>query len=169
MTATSETPLARARRRDADRRRQHVHQALADMHADGSEITISAVAARARVHRSFIHRHGDLHVAVLKAAADTITGPSPAPPRSATSPRSPRTPTCTSRTAGSPGRSPTWKSGCRNYSASRHSTAAASAPQPTPPPCKPNSRQNVRPPWTCVGCWKSATTSSPPPARPTAG
>jgi Family of unknown function (DUF6262) len=75
---TGETPLARARRRDVDRRRQHVHQALADMHADGSEITISTVADRAKVHRSFIHRHADLHADVLKAAADAMTAPSPA-------------------------------------------------------------------------------------------
>ena len=34
-----------------------------DMTSDGSEITISSVAARARVHRSFIHRHPDLHAA----------------------------------------------------------------------------------------------------------
>ncbi len=77
-TTTKETPLARARRRDVGRRRQRVHQALADMHADGSEITISAVADRARVHRSFVHRHADLHAAVLKAAADAVTDPSPA-------------------------------------------------------------------------------------------
>jgi hypothetical protein len=75
---TDDTPLARARRRDVDRRRQRVHQALADMHADGSEITISSIASRAKVHRSFIHRHADLHAAVLKAAADSTTAPSPA-------------------------------------------------------------------------------------------
>ncbi len=73
-----ETALARARRRDVDRRRQRVRQALAEMDADGSEITISAVASRAKVHRSFIHRHTDLHAAVLKAAAGTVTDPSPA-------------------------------------------------------------------------------------------
>jgi len=43
---TEETPLARARRRDVDRRRQRVHQAMGEMHVDGSEITISAVAAQ---------------------------------------------------------------------------------------------------------------------------
>jgi chromosome segregation ATPase len=75
---TEETPLARARRRDVDRRRQRVHQAMAEMHVDGSEITISAVAARARVHRSFVHRHPDLHAAVLKAATEATTSPSPA-------------------------------------------------------------------------------------------
>ncbi|WP_433257465.1 DUF6262 family protein [Streptosporangium sp. CA-135522] len=73
-----QTPLARARRHDVDRRRQRVHQALADMHVDGSDITISAVAARAGVHRSFIHRHPDLHAAVLEAFAAALTQPSPA-------------------------------------------------------------------------------------------
>lgn len=48
------------------------------MTADGSEITISSVAARARVHRSFIHRHPDLHAAVLTAASQALTTPSPA-------------------------------------------------------------------------------------------
>jgi hypothetical protein len=48
------------------------------MHIDGSEISISAVAARAGVHRSFIHRHPDLHAAVLKASAVALTQPSPA-------------------------------------------------------------------------------------------
>jgi hypothetical protein len=70
--------LAQARRRDVDRRRQRVHQALADLHGEGAEITISSVAACARVHRSFIHRHPDLHAAVLTAAAQALTDPSPA-------------------------------------------------------------------------------------------
>jgi hypothetical protein len=73
-----ETPLGKARRHDVDRRRQRVRQALADMHVDGSDITISAVAARAQVHRSFIHRHPDLHAAVLEASAAALTQPSPA-------------------------------------------------------------------------------------------
>ena len=81
---TGDTPLTRARRRDVDRRRQRVHQALADMHTDGSEISVSAVAGRAKVHRSFIHRHADLHAAVLQAAADTTTAPPPAAATSAT-------------------------------------------------------------------------------------
>jgi hypothetical protein len=55
-----------------------VHKAVTDMHGDGSEITISAAAARAGVHRSFIHRHEDLRASVLAAAAETIDNPSPA-------------------------------------------------------------------------------------------
>src|SRR6266545_7720371 len=60
--------LAQARRQDVARRRQRVHQALAELRAQAEEITISAVARRARVHRSFIHRHPDLRAAVLAAA-----------------------------------------------------------------------------------------------------
>jgi hypothetical protein len=62
------TALAQARRRDTDRRRQRVRQAIAEMSAQTAEITISSVAARARVHRSFIHRHPDLRAAVIAAA-----------------------------------------------------------------------------------------------------
>jgi chromosome segregation ATPase len=76
---TSATALAEARRRDVDRRRQRVHQALAEMRARAAEITISSVAARARVHRSFIHRHPDLRAAVIAAAEDPATsGPAAA-------------------------------------------------------------------------------------------
>ena len=77
-TSGASTALAKARQRDADHRQQRVRQALADMACDGSEISISAVAARARVHRSFIHRHPDLHAAVLAAASHALTAPSPA-------------------------------------------------------------------------------------------
>jgi len=70
--------LVKARQRDVDHRQQRVRQALADMAVDGSEITISSVAARARVHRSFIHRHPNLHAAVLTAANQALTTPSPA-------------------------------------------------------------------------------------------
>jgi chromosome segregation ATPase len=67
---TGTTALAEARRRDVARRRQRVHQALAEMRAQAAEITISSAAARARVHRSFIHRHPDLRAAVIAAAED---------------------------------------------------------------------------------------------------
>ena len=76
MTSTNiPDALAQARRRDVDRRRQRVPHALADMHADGAEISVSAVATRAGVHRSFIHRHADLHAAVLAAAAKAVVEP----------------------------------------------------------------------------------------------
>jgi Family of unknown function (DUF6262) len=75
---TADTPLAVARRRDVERRRARVHKAITDMHGDGSEITISATADRAGVHRSFIHRHDDLRSAVLAAASESIDNASPA-------------------------------------------------------------------------------------------
>ena len=75
---TADTPLIAARRRDVDRRRARVHKAIVDMHSDGADITIASTATRAGVHRSFIHRHTDLHAAVLAAAAETIENPSPA-------------------------------------------------------------------------------------------
>jgi 2-C-methyl-D-erythritol 4-phosphate cytidylyltransferase len=65
---TGPSPLTVARRRDVDTRRARVAQALDAMRAEGSEITISSVAARARVHRSFIHRHLDLRADVYAAA-----------------------------------------------------------------------------------------------------
>lgn len=86
---TAETPLTAARRREVDRRRARVNKAIVDMYGDGSEITIASPAARAGVHRSFIHRHADLHAAVLAAAAEAIKSPSPAATASATAPCSP--------------------------------------------------------------------------------
>lgn len=61
--------MARARRRDTARRRLQVHNAIAEQISVGAEITVSSIARAARVHRSFIHRHPDLHAAVFAAAA----------------------------------------------------------------------------------------------------
>lgn len=62
------TALTQARRQDVARRRQRVQQVLAELRTQAEEITISSVARRAGVHRSFLHRHADLHAAVLAAA-----------------------------------------------------------------------------------------------------
>ena len=70
---TASQALADARRRDVDHRRHRVRQALAEMSGQADQITISSVAARARVHRSFIHRHPDLRAAVIAAAEDPAT------------------------------------------------------------------------------------------------
>jgi len=67
---TASQALAEARRRDVDHRRQRVRQALPELSAQAAQITISSVAARAGVHRSFIHRHPDLRAAVIAAAED---------------------------------------------------------------------------------------------------
>jgi len=74
---TASQALAEARRRDVGRRRQQVRQAIAELRDQAGQITISSVAARARVHRSFIHRHPDLHAAVIAAAEDPAAGSLP--------------------------------------------------------------------------------------------
>ncbi|WP_020578929.1 DUF6262 family protein [Actinopolymorpha alba] len=81
-TGDDESPLIRARRRDTARRRLQVHNAIAQLRAEGSHVTVSSVARAARVHRSFIHRHPDLHAAVLAAAEQPAQ---PSPTNSATS------------------------------------------------------------------------------------
>lgn len=65
---TGPSALTVARRRDVNARRARVAHALEAMRTEGIEITISSVAARARVHRSFIHRHLDLRADVYTAA-----------------------------------------------------------------------------------------------------
>jgi DNA repair exonuclease SbcCD ATPase subunit len=75
--STAPQALTQARRQDVARRRQRVHQALAELRAQAEEITISAVARRAGVHRSFIHRHPDLRATVLQAADGDPPGDAP--------------------------------------------------------------------------------------------
>lgn len=72
---TPTNPLTAARHRDVERRRGRVQQALTDMQREGSDINLSAVANRAHVHRSFLHRHPDLHAQIVAAAEQ----PNPAP------------------------------------------------------------------------------------------
>lgn len=68
MRETGPSALTAARRRDVNARRARVTQALGAMRTEGIAITISSVAARAGVHRSFIHRHLDLRADVYAAA-----------------------------------------------------------------------------------------------------
>ncbi|MEV5544483.1 DUF6262 family protein [Saccharopolyspora shandongensis] len=71
------TPLTQARKQDSTHRRQRVIKAINQLTTSGDDLSVSAVARVARVHRSFIYRHPDLH-AQLQAqavrAADTTTG-----------------------------------------------------------------------------------------------
>jgi chromosome segregation ATPase len=61
------TALAAARAEDSARRHDRVVRALEALATAGAEITVSAVARAAGVHRSFIHRHPQLHAAVTAA------------------------------------------------------------------------------------------------------
>ena len=72
-TAKVTTALAAARADDSARRHDRVVQALDAMTTAGHEINVSAVARVARVHRSFIHRHPQLHVAVTTAQRQSPT------------------------------------------------------------------------------------------------
>ncbi|MER6531359.1 hypothetical protein [Streptomyces sp. NPDC001508] len=73
MTASPDH-LAKARAADSERRRVRVFKALDQLAAGGEEVTVSAVARAADVHRSLMHRHGDLHAAVLARAAEPPPG-----------------------------------------------------------------------------------------------
>lgn len=66
---TTPDPLAAARRADSTARSQRVLTALDQLAASGGDLSVSAVARSARVHRSFIYRHDDLHAAVTDRAA----------------------------------------------------------------------------------------------------
>lgn len=72
MTQRADT-LARARDRDTAARRARVLQALDQMKNSDTHVSISSVARLARVHRSFIHRHPELHTAVTSAASEVGT------------------------------------------------------------------------------------------------
>ncbi|MEV7244481.1 DUF6262 family protein [Streptomyces sp. NPDC093248] len=71
---TSPDHLAKARAADSERRRSRVLKALDQLAADGEEISVSAVARATGVHRSLIHRHDDLHAAVLARATEPPPG-----------------------------------------------------------------------------------------------
>ncbi|WP_284750869.1 DUF6262 family protein [Arthrobacter sp. efr-133-R2A-120] len=70
---TNTTGIAAARQAHSTRCRQRVIAALEQAAHQGSEISISAIARRAKVDRSFLYRHRDLHSAVLAKAAEPTT------------------------------------------------------------------------------------------------
>ena len=131
MTGT--TALAGARRRDVARRRHRVHQALAEMRAQVAEITISAVAARARVHRSFIHRHPDL--APPSSPPPRIPPPAaqPQPTPSAADRCWPTTPTSVTAAAASNSTPAASKTGLSELLGTQISQRTGLGPRPTSP------------------------------------
>jgi len=72
MSSTT-TALTESRRRDSATRRQRVINAVSRLAAAGDDLSVSSVARAARVHRSFIYRHSDLHAAVHDQAARDST------------------------------------------------------------------------------------------------
>lgn len=78
-TATPTTAMVAGRRADSARRRQRVLQVLNNAVNDGEEITVSSIAARAGVDRTFLYRHRDLleqvHVAEAQPRNAAGIGP----------------------------------------------------------------------------------------------
>jgi hypothetical protein len=69
MSGGAAESLIAARRRDTTRRRQRVLDALDQLAADGQEISVSAVARKAGVDRSFLYRHHDLRAQIHARSA----------------------------------------------------------------------------------------------------
>ena len=68
-TPASATAMVAGRRTDSARRRQRVLKVLNDAVNDGEEITVSGIASRAGVDRTFLYRHPDLLEQVHAAEA----------------------------------------------------------------------------------------------------
>ena len=71
--------MINGRRADSDRRRRRVLTALDHAVESGEELSVSAVARRARVDRTFLYRHRDLleriHAAEAQSRDTPDTGP----------------------------------------------------------------------------------------------
>lgn len=70
------TAMITGRRSDTERRRQRVLAALSSAATGGEEISVSAVARRAGVDRTFLYRHRDLlaHIHTAETQPPTATG-----------------------------------------------------------------------------------------------
>jgi uncharacterized protein DUF6262 len=75
MSGGGAESLIAARRRDSTRRRQRVQDALDQLAAAGQEISVSAVARKAAVDRSFLYRHHDLRAQIHARAAAPAASP----------------------------------------------------------------------------------------------
>lgn len=82
MSAQRPTPgtaMSKMRRADSAERRQRVLNALDDPSHDLQEVTVSAIARRAGVNRSFLYRHRDLlqQVHAIEAQQPSTTARAP--------------------------------------------------------------------------------------------
>jgi hypothetical protein len=73
------TTMAEGRRADSARRRQRALKALDDAVNQGDEITVSSIARRAGIDRSFLYRHHDLLDQIHASAAQPPNPPGNAP------------------------------------------------------------------------------------------
>jgi hypothetical protein len=80
MTTTTTSAMAEGRRADSARRRRRVLKALDTAAASGEEISVTAIARRAGVDRTFLYRHRDLltQLHALEAQPPSTAGTGPA-------------------------------------------------------------------------------------------
>ena len=126
--------MMKGRQADSARRRQRVLAAIGKASADGTEISVSAIARAAAVDRTFLYRHRDL----LEKIHAIEAGP---PPGTAApghlSPGHPCRRTCSRPTSVPSGWTPAsgnWRRGCRRRSASRPGASPGSRHPPTSTP-----------------------------------
>jgi hypothetical protein len=78
-TSTTTSAIAEGRRADSARRRRRVLKALDTAAASGEEISVSGIARRAGVDRTFLYRHrdllGQLHALETQPPNTSGTGP----------------------------------------------------------------------------------------------
>jgi DNA-binding transcriptional ArsR family regulator len=72
-SASAATAMVKGRQADSARRRERVLKALADAVHTGDEISVSGIAARAGVDRTFLYRHRDLLAHVHAAETQPST------------------------------------------------------------------------------------------------
>ncbi len=78
-THTRSTAMAQGRRADSARRRQRVLKALNEAANQGDQISVSGIARRASVDRSFLYRHRDLLDQIHAAEAQPPNAPGVGP------------------------------------------------------------------------------------------
>jgi uncharacterized protein DUF6262 len=79
--AAAAARMTKGRQADSGRRRERVLNALAEMARSGEVITVSALAKRAGVDRSFLYRHPDLLAQAHASAVQPSPGGGTAPSR----------------------------------------------------------------------------------------
>lgn len=163
MTAPGTTVAAmiEGSRADTGSRRQRVLAALADAAKSGSEASVTAIARRAGVDRTFLHRHRDLLGQVHAQEAEPTALPGGRGPAVSRAPLQADLPAADARTLASPARSGASKHGSAKCWATMSAASPASAVPGTAnssgrgsPPS--NSRSST---WST---WNSSSSSSGP-------
>lgn len=79
--ATAAARMTKGRQADSGRRRERVLRTLTEMARNGEAVTVSALAKRAGVDRSFLYRHPDLLAQAHASAVQPFPGGTTAPSR----------------------------------------------------------------------------------------